>query len=484
MDPPMTDDSKPPKLSEEIRKWVFRRLGVPGLVGLALLAALFYVYTNWAKVKTWPGMASIVTLITRDPILEADLNRFSVLVANLEEDEKRREKWRIIHSLMMEFKGIQVLPLDRTIFLKGSVPEEMEKQGQESARRYLEQSRASVLIWGAVIRGGEQPIYKLYWTPARGEMRKPESVTSLTKDQLRLPVVFWSDLADILRLLVVARNAEFRNQEGHYVDKDRLRGFINRVRTLLKASPGRPGWDADARGATLLILADSLQVLGDQSGQNEPLEEAVEAYREALKEYTRERVPLKWAKTQNNLGFALWRLGEREKDAKRLEEAVAAYHEALKVRTRERVPQDWAETQNNLGNALRSLGERERDTKRLEKAVEAYNKALEVYTREGVPLDRAETQSNLCLVLLRLGERERGTKRLWEAVKVCRRALTERTQKLVPLYWAETQNNLGTALLSLGNRKGDPPSSWRRRWRPTRRLSRCMNGRRCPCTGP
>ena len=42
-----------------------------------------------------------------------------------------------------------------------------------------------------------------------------------------------------------------------------------------------------------------------------------------------------------------------------LEEAVAAYRAALSERTRERVPLDWAQTQNNLGNALLRLGERE-----------------------------------------------------------------------------------------------------------------------------
>ena len=68
------------------------------------------------------------------------------------------------------------------------------------------------------------------------------------------------------------------------------------------------------------------------------LEEAVSAYREALKEITRERVPLDWATTQKNLGNALQRLGERESGTGKLEEAVAAYREALKEMTRERVP--------------------------------------------------------------------------------------------------------------------------------------------------
>ena len=53
-----------------------------------------------------------------------------------------------------------------------------------------------------------------------------------------------------------------------------------------------------------------------------------------------------------------------------LEEAVAAYRDALREYTCERVPLDWAMTQNNLGNALATLGERtqiERNWKRREK---------------------------------------------------------------------------------------------------------------------
>jgi 16S rRNA G1207 methylase RsmC len=52
---------------------------------------------------------------------------------------------------------------------------------------------------------------------------------------------------------------------------------------------------------------------------------------------TRERAPLDWARTQNNLGNVLLALGAREGGTARLEEAVAAYREALKERTRERV---------------------------------------------------------------------------------------------------------------------------------------------------
>jgi tetratricopeptide (TPR) repeat protein len=111
--------------------------------------------------------------------------------------------------------------------------------------------------------------------------------------------------------------------------------------------------------------------LGERECGTTRLEEAVAAYREALKVSTRERMPFQWAMTRNNLGVAFLRLGEREGGTARLEEAVTAFGDALKERTRERAPLDWAVTQNNLGNALRALGERESATARLEKAVAA-----------------------------------------------------------------------------------------------------------------
>ena len=235
--------------------------------------------------------------------------------------------------------------------------------------------------------------------------------------------------------------------------------------------------------------------LGERESGTARLEEAVAAYRAALKEWTRERVPLDWAMTQNNLGNALRRLGERESGTARLEEAVAAYRAALKERTRERVPLDWAMTQNNLGNALQSARRaRERHGaaggggRRLSRGAEGMDararaarlgddaeqprqravEARRARERHGAAggggrrLSRgaggedararaahwATTQNNLGTALGRSGERESGTARLEEAVAAYRAALKERTRERVPLDWATTQNNLGNALSS------------------------------------
>jgi hypothetical protein len=73
-----------------------------------------------------------------------------------------------------------------------------------------------------------------------------------------------------------------------------------------------------------------------------------------------------------------------ESDAKRLEQAVEAYRAALEERTRERVPLGWAMTQNNLGTVLLSLGERENDAARLDEALQAMEGAWEVYKDAGM----------------------------------------------------------------------------------------------------
>ncbi len=207
--------------------------------------------------------------------------------------------------------------------------------------------------------------------------------------------------------------------------------------------------------ATQMNLGNALARLGERENGTARLEEGVQAYRAALEEQTRERVPLDWAMTQMNLGNTLGVLGERDRRRERLEESIVAYRAALEERTRARVPLDWAATQMNLGNALVRLGDMESGTAKLESAVAAYRAALEELTRERVPLDWATTQNNLGNALRRLGESESGTARLKEAVSAFRAALEEYTRERVPLQWAQTQTNLGIALWRLGERENE-----------------------------
>ncbi|MFD1704682.1 tetratricopeptide repeat protein [Methylopila henanensis] len=212
------------------------------------------------------------------------------------------------------------------------------------------------------------------------------------------------------------------------------------------------GEAAEVRAA-LIYLGIALATLGERESGTARLEAAVEAHRAALEECTRERMPLGWAMTQNNLGNALRALGERESETGRLEEAVEAYRAALEEYTRERVPLDWAMTLNNLGNALHALSTRESGTARLEEAVAAYRAALEERSRKRVPLDWATTQNNLAVSLTTLGERESGTGRLEEAVAAYRPALEEFTVADAPHYHTMASENLRRVEALLAERR-------------------------------
>jgi tetratricopeptide (TPR) repeat protein len=135
-------------------------------------------------------------------------------------------------------------------------------------------------------------------------------------------------------------------------------------------------------------LGLALAVLGERESSTAKLEEAVAAYREALKEWTRESMPLQWAGTQNNLGLALGALGERESGTAKLEEAVAAYREARKEWTRDRLPFNWAMSYGTEGVALMLLAERRRDAVIATAAFSQINTAFEMY-RDGGYAERA-----------------------------------------------------------------------------------------------
>jgi len=101
----------------------------------------------------------------------------------------------------------------------------------------------------------------------------------------------------------------------------------------------------------------------------------------ALEERTRERAPLHWAATQNNLGTVLAALGEREPGTARLEEAVAVYRAALEERTREKAPLEWAVTMENLAAAEEAWAERTGDESHVRAALAACEGALDEYRR-------------------------------------------------------------------------------------------------------
>jgi tetratricopeptide (TPR) repeat protein len=325
--------------------------------------------------------------------------------------------------------------------------------GSKNAERVLRGHGADAVLWGEVPKQGESLRFFL-----RGAGRQETQIILFDKGLAKERPD--GALGTVLAAVALSQITPVTEQAGQYL-ASRLRPVAGRLEALLAEPRLVPAVES---GNLHHALGMTLSGIGEQTGDNSVLENAIASYRAALEERSRERVPLEWAMTQNYLGNTLKTLGERESGTARLEEATTAYRAALEERSRERVPLDWAVTQNNLGNALERLGERESATARtahLEAAVAAYQAALEERTRARVSLGWAQTQNNLGLALTLLGQRENGTARtahLEAAVAAHQAALEERTRARVPLDWAQTQNNLGIALGVLGEQES---GTWR-----------------------
>ena len=82
-----------------------------------------------------------------------------------------------------------------------------------------------------------------------------------------------------------------------------------------------------------------------------------------------------------DLGTVLSTLGQRESGTDRLEEAVAAYRAALEELTRDRVPLNWAMVQGNIASVHVALFDKTTDVTELNRAQTALNDALEIFSK-------------------------------------------------------------------------------------------------------
>jgi tetratricopeptide (TPR) repeat protein len=384
----------------------------------------------------------------RHPDGKPKQGKVAIYVAELKGEKENLNRDRIVRSLQEQLgQSVEVLlagielPAQQT-----GNPDDDVCAANLKGRSYLKKHKGDLLIWGKILP--ESKLVELRFTSPAHNAAEVKSY-NFTENMLLEPG-FGPELATALAV-IAAQLALPALNPGKYV-ADVLGPVADKLSRIVANLP--TSMEPRQRGLLLHSYAGAESAIGEQSGDSDALQRAIAAYRDVLKEWTRQKAPFHWASTQNDLGNALLTLGEREGGTEHLEAAAVAYREALKEWTREKVPLDWAMAQNNLGEALRRLGERESGTERLEAAVATYHEALKEWTREKAPLQWATTQNNLGNALTALGEHESGTKRLEAAVVAFREALKEWTREKVPLQWATTQNNLGTALSDLGDREG------------------------------
>ena len=163
------------------------------------------------------------------------------------------------------------------------------------------------------------------------------------------------------------REAERQRERHHHrialleaaIDFDTRALNITAIPVKLRLIAGEEGIaPGDALGSWLHARADDRYEYGQDKGDNTALLVAIEIWRAALEERTRDRLPPDWATTQNNLGNALTTLGERTTGTPHLEQAVAAYDACLAVAATA-WPPEWIETvQKNCNQAQAEINRR------------------------------------------------------------------------------------------------------------------------------
>ena len=437
------------KLTEKLPDWI-KQEATPAELA-AIVAFLF-----------WVAFAVLLTLLARwrdrrkHPDGKPTPGRVVIYVAELQGDDKLgSHRNHIVLTLRRQLgDAIQILRAGIELHAEESGnPENDARSANRKGQRYLNLSKhkGDLLVWGQIIQ--ESKLVELRFTSSVHDAAEQKRFTFAEK--MVLESDFGPEMAAALAAIAGQLVLSAKNPSVYVADA--LIPIAEKLRTLVANLPASMG--PDERGLLERSYAVAELAIGNQRGDSEALERAVAAYRDALNEFTQDRVPLEWARTQSNLGVALFLIGERESGTERLKAAADAYREALKEGTREKVPLLWATTQNNLGTALARLGERERSREQLEAAVVAHREALKERPRERVPVDWAVTQVNLGSALLTIGRWEGGTGRLETSLAATREALKVLTREDTPILWAGAKINLGTTLSAMFERGGDTKQS-------------------------
>ena len=134
-----------------------------------------------------------------------------------------------------------------------------------------------------------------------------------------------------------------------YLYLPEIRHHGKRLRQILQENTKVP----QSQRQVVLSLNDSFSVL-DEKGD---LKQALKAFREALRIFTKEKYPLYYSIIQVNLGNLYYKLSHVEKSKQNLEKSLETFEEALQFFTEKDYPVNYALIQNGMSVVSFKLSE-------------------------------------------------------------------------------------------------------------------------------
>jgi tetratricopeptide (TPR) repeat protein len=204
-----------------------------------------------------------------------------------------------------------------------------------------------------------------------------------------------------------------------------------------------------------LICAGILDALGNayaysrQLPKKARLEAALECHRTAAQLYLGRNQLDDWAREEYNQGNAWCELPEDEYPEK-WEQAIKNYENALRIRTKDKNPLRYAATLQNLGTAYRQITTGDK-TANVLMATDCYRRALQVYDLSSFPVQYAALHNNFgnAYLSLAITNEDVRIRCAQHALEHLDRALRVRTRAEYPADFAVTQYNRGQAFLLL-----------------------------------
>jgi hypothetical protein len=102
-------------------RWVWHRLGWKGVLVIGPVIAGLIVWWNWKEISERPGIQTVVELLTRESLPQADPRKFSIAITHLNDDSGHAIE-NLVYEALNEISGgsIQILRFDRLIAIEGS----------------------------------------------------------------------------------------------------------------------------------------------------------------------------------------------------------------------------------------------------------------------------------------------------------------------------------------------------------------------------
>ena len=358
-------------------KFLFLRVfGKRGLIYFGILSALFFLILRYPTEIFRYASSGANVLEALKPYPKAESKNLTVVITNLFNDEQQTLKSAISEELH-RVRGISVLPISKQILKQKVLSSDELDVAKQAASDLLRTSHGDVIIWGQRIKDEGTTVSDIFWTiPNTKETALAErySVDSLT---LRLSTAFVDDLLKVLAMaasLQITRDGEI---VFGIVDDEKLIKVADQLRDILKNN-AIERFSADSIVSWKLLLADTLFLLAEQSGDIEYLKEGKALVGEAIKAGKSGILEVNSIDLHFAHATISGTLGEKTNDRAAVEEAVGELRQVLADTDISKSPQDWGRVANNLATRLLTLSAIHRDTNYYPEIIGLFERAYEL----------------------------------------------------------------------------------------------------------